>query len=302
MYLGSWTYDAHELQLAWYNAKSYIDLTDYSYSGIWDVMDVPGQLIADASKIEFRIVLRRKPLFYTVILIIPTVLMAFLSMMVFYLPAECSEKITLAISILLALVVFLLLVSKILPPTSDTIPLMAKYLLMTFVMNIITILVTVVIINIYFRGPTTHSMPDWVRVVFLQHLPLLLMMKRPPPVTVGGLDLVVMSAQMKSRKKMKKSFESKKNTVAIATDVMHPHYVPGQFIEMSHTQTIHHHPYCQRMEQVVSDQTVDQDESNIKSEELSDEALKAIDAIQYITEHLKGDDRYKKVGGGFVDN
>ena len=56
--------------------------------------------------------------------------MAFLSMLVFYLPAEANEKITLAISILLALVVFLLLVSKILPPTSDTIPLMAKYLLM----------------------------------------------------------------------------------------------------------------------------------------------------------------------------
>lgn len=70
--------------------------------------------------------------------------MAFLSMMVFYLPAEASEKITLAISILLALVVFLLLVSKILPPTSSTIPLMAKYLLMTFVMNIITILVRIV--------------------------------------------------------------------------------------------------------------------------------------------------------------
>lgn len=67
--------------------------------------------------------------------------MGFLSMMVFYLPAECSEKITLAISILLALVVFLLLVSKILPPTSDNIPLMAKYLLLTFILNILTIMV-----------------------------------------------------------------------------------------------------------------------------------------------------------------
>lgn len=68
--------------------------------------------------------------------------MAFLSMLVFYLPAEADEKITLAISILLALVVFLLLVSKILPPTSSTIPLLAKYLLMTFIMNLITILVS----------------------------------------------------------------------------------------------------------------------------------------------------------------
>lgn len=89
----------------------------------------------DKSRMEFHIVIRRKALFYSVILIIPTVLMAFLSMMVFYLPADCSEKITLAISILLALVVFLLLVSKILPPTSDTIPLMAKYLLVRTLMR-----------------------------------------------------------------------------------------------------------------------------------------------------------------------
>ena len=119
--------------------------------------------------------------------------MAFLSMMVFYLPAEASEKITLAISILLALVVFLLLVSKILPPTSSTIPLMARYLLLTFVLNMITIVSTVVgsirfihkaqvIINVYFRSPATHSMAPWVRLVFLYYLPLVLVMKRPDSV------------------------------------------------------------------------------------------------------------------------
>jgi nicotinic acetylcholine receptor len=141
MIFGSWTYESDEVKLRWYNNKQWVELEDYSYSGIWDVMDVPGQLVNKQSRIQFQIVIRRKTLFYTVILIIPTVLMAFLSMMVFYLPAECSEKVTLGISILLALVVFLLLVSKILPPTSDTIPLMAKYLLLTFVLNIVTIMV-----------------------------------------------------------------------------------------------------------------------------------------------------------------
>lgn len=141
MIFGSWTYGSDEVKLRWYNNKQWVELEDYSYSGIWDVMDVPGQLVDKQSRIQFQIVIRRKTLFYTVILIIPTVLMAFLSMMVFYLPAECSEKVTLGISILLALVVFLLLVSKILPPTSDTIPLMAKYLLLTFVLNIVTIMV-----------------------------------------------------------------------------------------------------------------------------------------------------------------
>lgn len=121
------------------------------------------------------------------------------SMAVFFLPAECSEKITLGISILLALVVFLLLVSKILPPTSDTIPLMAKYLLLTFILNIVSILATVIIINVYFRSvpfplnrdltglfrsPTTHRMSKIVRDIFLTFLPRVLMMKRPERIPI----------------------------------------------------------------------------------------------------------------------
>lgn len=127
-------------------------------------------------------------MFYTVVLILPTVLMAFLNVTVFYLPTASGavlalldpkigpnlesydvtgEKMGLTMNVLLSIVVFLLLVSKILPPTSSSIPLVAKYLLLTFVLNIITILITVVICNIYFRSPITHRLPPWVRVVFL---------------------------------------------------------------------------------------------------------------------------------------
>lgn len=129
--------------------------------------------------ITFYITIRRKTLFYTVNLILPTVLISFLCVLVFYLPAEAGEKVTLGISILLSLVVFLLLVSKILPPTSLVLPLIAKYLLFTFIMNTVSILVTVIIINWNFRGPRTHSMPNWIRVVFIKYLPIFLFMRRP---------------------------------------------------------------------------------------------------------------------------
>lgn len=90
-----------------------------------------------------------------------------------------GEKVTLGISILLSLVVFLLLVSKILPPTSLVLPLIAKYLLFTFIMNTVSILVTVIIINWNFRGPRTHRMPQLIRKIFLKYLPAILFMKRP---------------------------------------------------------------------------------------------------------------------------
>jgi len=131
------------------------------------------------SEINYTIVLRRKTLFFTVNLLTPCVLISFLSVLTFYLPADAQEKVTLCISILLALVVFLLLVSKSLPPTSVTIPLISKYLFFTFIMNIITVIVSVVIININFRSPRTYKMPRWMRIVFLHWLPMLMFMKRP---------------------------------------------------------------------------------------------------------------------------
>ena len=103
----------------------------------------------------------------------------FFSLLSFCCQSNVGEKVTLGISILLSLVVFLLLVSKILPPTSLVLPLIAKYLLFTFIMNCISILVTVIIINYNFRGPRTHTMPTWTRIIFLHYLPIVLFLRRP---------------------------------------------------------------------------------------------------------------------------
>ncbi|KAL8602197.1 hypothetical protein ACOMHN_022711 [Nucella lapillus] len=185
MKFGSWTFRGNALTYAFQKDMDKLDLNDYLKSGTWDIIDCPGQIISMSDEfgeskqiIVFKFKLRRKTLFYTVNLIIPCVLISFVSVCVFALPADAGEKITLCISVLLALVVFLLLISKILPP-SLTIPLIAKYLLFCFVMNIVAILATVIIINRNYRTPRTHRMPYWVRVVFLNYLPRYLFMKRP---------------------------------------------------------------------------------------------------------------------------
>lgn len=181
MRFGSWTFDAQQVVLKL--EKPSVNLQDYLPSGTWDVIEAPGNetLSKETNRVElvYDFKIRRKTLFYTVNLIIPTVLISFLSVFVFYLPTDEGEKMTLCISILLALVVFLLLVSKILPPTSLVIPLISKYLIFTLMMNIVTILNTVIIINWNYRTPRTHNMPKWVKVVFIDVLPKLLFMKRP---------------------------------------------------------------------------------------------------------------------------
>uniref|UniRef100_A0A0K0CZ13 Neur_chan_LBD domain-containing protein n=1 Tax=Angiostrongylus cantonensis TaxID=6313 RepID=A0A0K0CZ13_ANGCA len=259
---GSWTYNENEIKLEFEQAE-WVDLSEYAPSSIWDVMDAPASLVNKRSRIEFQVRIRRKTLFYTVVLIIPTVLMAFLSMAVFFLPTDSGEKMTLTISVLLSIVVFLLLVSKILPPTSSTIPLMAKYLLLTFVLNVITILVTVIIINVYFRGPTTHRMPWWVRRLFLEWMPNAMCMKRPRSFSFD-----------------KKVIEQLRPTITQLPGL-------GQF-DFS---LIAHHPFCPSI--MHSGITTEITSNSSVFYPLSEEAIRAIDSIDYITDHLKKEQERK---------
>ncbi|CAF4266317.1 unnamed protein product, partial [Rotaria sordida] len=132
--------------------------------------------------ITFLIILRRKTLFYTVNLIIPCVGISFLTILTFYLPSDSGEKMALCIMILLSLTVFFLLLAELIPPTSLVVPLIGKYLLFTMILVVLSIVVTVVVLNIHFRSPSTYQMPTWVRRVFLHVLTKLLWMRRPKPI------------------------------------------------------------------------------------------------------------------------
>ncbi|XP_030043297.1 neuronal acetylcholine receptor subunit beta-2 [Microcaecilia unicolor] len=178
----SWTYDRTEIDLVLKSEVASLD--DFTPSGEWDIIALPGRRNENPDDstyvdITYDFIIRRKPLFYTINLIIPCVLITSLAILVFYLPSDCGEKMTLCISVLLALTVFLLLISKIVPPTSLDVPLVGKYLMFTMVLVTFSIVTSVCVLNVHHRSPTTHTMPPWVKVVFLDKLPTLLFMKQP---------------------------------------------------------------------------------------------------------------------------
>lgn len=141
------------------NIEVGIDLQDYYISVEWDIMRVPAvrneKFYSCCEEpyldIVFNLTLRRKTLFYTVNLIIPCVGISFLSVLVFYLPSDSGEKISLCISILLSLTVFFLLLAEIIPPTSLTVPLLGKYLLFTMMLVTLSVVVTIAVLNVNFR-------------------------------------------------------------------------------------------------------------------------------------------------------
>lgn len=164
-----------------------IDMNEYYASFIWDVMEVPAirryaqypccpERFPD---VTFYITVRRKTLFYNVNLIIPCISISLLTIFVFYLPPDSGERITLCISVLLALTVFFLLLSDLIPPTSLVVPLIGKYLLFTLLLVTLSIIITVISLNLHSRSVTTHVMPNWLRTLFIEKLPTLLLLERP---------------------------------------------------------------------------------------------------------------------------
>ncbi|KAG8513258.1 LOW QUALITY PROTEIN: Neuronal acetylcholine receptor subunit alpha-4, partial [Galemys pyrenaicus] len=188
MKFGSWTYDKAKIDLV--SMHSRVDQLDFWESGEWVIVDARGtyntrkyECCAEVyPDITYAFVIRRLPLFYTVNLLVPCLLISCLTVLVFYLPSDCGEKVTLCISVLLSLTVFLLLITEIIPSTSLVIPLVGEYLLFTMIFVTLSIVITVFVLNVHHRSPRTHSMPAWARRLFLDLVPRLLLMKRPSTV------------------------------------------------------------------------------------------------------------------------
>ncbi|KAI4795341.1 hypothetical protein KUCAC02_031481 [Chaenocephalus aceratus] len=189
MKLGTWTYDG--LLVVINQDSDRPDLSNFMESGEWVLKDYrswkhwvyytccPETPYLD---ITYHFLMLRLPLYFIVNVIIPCMLFSFLTGLVFYLPTDSGEKMTLSISVLLSLTVFLLVIVELIPSTSSAVPLIGKYMLFTMVFVIASIIITVIVINTHHRSPSTHTMPNWIRKVFIETIPNMMFfstMKRP---------------------------------------------------------------------------------------------------------------------------
>ncbi|KAF1387960.1 hypothetical protein PFLUV_G00085330 [Perca fluviatilis] len=180
---GSWTFDGWLLDIQMKEA----DVSGYMTNGEWDLVEVPGgrhEVFYDCCAepypdVTFVVTLRRRTLFYALNLLIPCVLLSTMTLVVFLLPANSGEKISLGITVLLSLTVFMLMVAEIMPATSDSVPLIGQYFASTMVIVGMSVVATVIVLQFHHHSPNSGHMPRWVHLVLLQWVPWFLRMKRP---------------------------------------------------------------------------------------------------------------------------
>ncbi|XP_038073441.1 neuronal acetylcholine receptor subunit alpha-10-like [Patiria miniata] len=174
--LGSWAFTINHLDLV--ARRNSGDIDSFIHNGEWVLKRMPVE--RELAKydcceypyalLHFTIVVQRRSLFYVFNLLVPCMLVSALTMLSFYLPADAGEKVTLCITILLSLTVFLLLVAETMPPTSDVIPLIAQYYLTTMILVSVSTLLTVIVLHIHHRGAYASRPPAWFRKLAMDYL------------------------------------------------------------------------------------------------------------------------------------
>ncbi|KAA0202738.1 hypothetical protein HAZT_HAZT000230 [Hyalella azteca] len=169
------------------------DLTNYVTNGEWDLIELSMErhvvyyscCDAPYPDITYTLVLRRRPLFYVFNLILPCVLITGIALLSFYMPSDSGEKVTLGITTLLSMTVFLMVIGESMPPTSEKLPLIGLYYGVTISLVSFATGLSVVTLNIHHRGMRGRAVPRLLRKFVLEGLAKLLFIRLDLPDPLG---------------------------------------------------------------------------------------------------------------------
>lgn len=170
---GSWTYNMQRIDVVPVDRQA--DLSNYIENGEWEIIKVSAERLAEKfpccpvpySYVIYTLRIRRRTMYYVSNLIIPCGVIAALAFLSFYLPADSGERISLVITVLLAMTVYMLMVSNTMPPTSEVIPLIGKYYLAVMIEIALCLVATCITIKWHHNAT---PIPRWMHAIFVKFL------------------------------------------------------------------------------------------------------------------------------------
>ena len=172
MTFGSWAYDIRYIDMTY--LSQYSNSSDYVENGQWDLLDIQTQRNAKVWEgfpnpyvtVDINIYIRRKAKSFTVTIVIPSAILSGLVLLTFILPPESGERVSLCITVLLAVTVFQQLTAQLMPRYQ--VPHLAEYYFVIILVTSISLVVTTLILNLFHRS--TRRMPGWFRKLILVYL------------------------------------------------------------------------------------------------------------------------------------
>ena len=98
---------------------------------------------------KYRLKIKRRPLYYVMLLIVPCVLCTLLILISFSIPPENGERIGFCATIMISISVYLLIMADMLPEKSDTLPILGIYYTITMVEIAAALMATIFVLRVY---------------------------------------------------------------------------------------------------------------------------------------------------------
>ncbi|XP_045159116.2 acetylcholine receptor subunit alpha-type unc-38-like [Mercenaria mercenaria] len=142
----------------------------YSPNALWDVTgsEAKTEILGTGkeSEITFTMHLKRKPAFAVINVILPILVLSLLNVLVFVLVPESGERIGYCITTLLAIAVYMTIVSDLLPQTAEPVPLISYKLMIDMIISALIVLVTIVNMRLHSKDDA-DIVPGWLNSVYI---------------------------------------------------------------------------------------------------------------------------------------
>ena len=133
----NWVYKGNAVNFTIIPNADPVELTNYQPNGEWELIKTEAkvdyyeyqeeQTTVILPQAIFTLNLKRKPMYHIINVMLPCIIISLIAGLQFLLPPSSGEKISLGISVLLSFSVLLLLLSDIMPKTSEVVPLIGKW-------------------------------------------------------------------------------------------------------------------------------------------------------------------------------
>ncbi|ESO85172.1 hypothetical protein LOTGIDRAFT_54546, partial [Lottia gigantea] len=123
-----------------------IIFSSFEENSEWEIVYFKYSKVVSDYLLQYTILLKRRYMFQILNIILPIVILSLLTNLVFLLPVESGEKVSLSISILLSYTVLITLVVSVLPSNSDNVCLLAVYIISLVFLSALSTLATVLVV------------------------------------------------------------------------------------------------------------------------------------------------------------
>lgn len=138
-----WNHDDKQVKIV--KTEKYVGLYNFVENGIWLIAKNKSYFEMDEheeySQLKVLFTLKRKSWFYLWNLVIPIMLLGFLKIFSFLIPAQSGEKVSFAVTLFLSYGVFLNLLTSSLPENSDSVCLVCAYMVIQLALGVLLVLI-----------------------------------------------------------------------------------------------------------------------------------------------------------------